>query len=64
MQDKLVLFLNEPFNITLRSHPLEGGYKGYRSINIKGDLLALYREVDSATVQFRYLGTHHELDGK
>ena len=63
LQDKLVLFLHNPFNEILRNHPLTGDYFGYRRIDIRGDLLALYRELGNATVQFRYLGTHHELYG-
>ena len=31
--------------------------------HIKGDLMALYVELDMETAEFHYLGTHHELYG-
>ena len=61
---KIELFADHPFDQTLRNHALEGKYSGYRSIDIKGNLLALYRKEDASISRFCFLGTHHELYGK
>lgn len=42
-KERLALFLQDEFNPLLNNHPLRGKYKGYRSINIAGDLRAVYR---------------------
>ena len=60
---KIELFSATPFDITLRNHQLHAPYEGYRSIDIKGDLLALYAQTNARLAEFRYLGTHHELYG-
>ena len=60
---KIEIFGVDPFNETLRNHALHGKYAGYRSIDIKSDLLALYREESPDVARFCYLGTHHELYG-
>ena len=63
LAQKIELFGVDPFHQTLRNHSLHGEYDGYRSIDIKGNLLALYREEKSGTARFCYLGTHPELYG-
>lgn len=60
---KIELFCINPFDISFRNHQLHGKYIGHKSIDIKGNLLALYVEIDKETIEFRYLGTHHELYG-
>ena len=40
--DRFLLWLEEPTNSKLMAHPLKGEFKGYWSINITGDLRALY----------------------
>ena len=60
---RLVLFATDPFNSVLENHPLSGKYKDCRSINITGDLRAIYEEVAPDTVRLLLIGTHHELYG-
>ena len=60
---KVEVFSDNPFDITLRNHQLHHPYAGHRSIDIKGDLVALYAQINTETAEFRYLGTHHELYG-
>ena len=60
---KVEVFSGNPFDVTLRNHPLHFPYSGHRSIDIKRDLMALYVELDMETAEFHYLGTHHELYG-
>ena len=41
-KNRLELFRIDPFEATLRNHALKGKYLGYRSIDIGGDIRALY----------------------
>jgi addiction module RelE/StbE family toxin len=61
--EKLRHFAQSKDNPILKNHALSGEYAGYRSIDIKGDLRALYKEAESEVFEFCYLGTHHELYG-
>lgn len=54
------LFLQDEFNPILNNHPLKGKYQGYRSINVTGDLRAIFkREVNM--IIFVTIGSHSEL---
>ncbi|MDP3762889.1 MAG: type II toxin-antitoxin system mRNA interferase toxin, RelE/StbE family [bacterium] len=55
------LFLADPYHPLLNNHPLRGKYEGYRSINIGGDLRAIYKRLDQNTVLFAEIGPHHAL---
>jgi len=55
------LFLEDPFHPLLRNHALKEKYEGYRSIDITGDLRALYELIDDKTAYFVYLDTHSNL---
>ena len=57
---RLKLFLNDPFNAQLNNHPLKGKYTDYRSINIAGDLRAVYKQFDDVCL-FVKISTHSEL---
>ncbi len=57
----LEVFSDDPFNPVLRNHALIGRQRAYRSINVTGDIRALYRELDQATVLFTHIGSHSEL---
>lgn len=61
VQECLELFLLDHFHPRLRNHPLKGKYLNYRSINIRPDLRALYREIGYDEVVFVVLGTHSKL---
>lgn len=58
---RLRLFLIEPDNRQLNIHPLTGKYQGYYSINITGDMRALYRWQGSTLVIFAFIGIHSQL---
>lgn len=58
---RIRLFEKDPFDTLLNNHALHGAYQGCRSINIAGDLHAIYEEIDYDTVHFVALGTHAEL---
>ncbi|QQR52827.1 type II toxin-antitoxin system mRNA interferase toxin, RelE/StbE family [bacterium] len=47
----------------LRVHPLKGQYRGYWSLNVNGDIRALYLiEVESVVI-FALIGSHSQLYG-
>ena len=58
------LFLHNPFDLLLNNHGLSGEYRGYRSIDITGDLRVHYEPVTEDIVMFVTIGTHSELYGK
>ncbi len=64
--ETLILFLENPNHPSLRNHPLNKEYIGYRSINITADWRAIFKEKKSEkqiTVTFHMLGTHKKLYG-
>jgi addiction module RelE/StbE family toxin len=59
--ERITLFMENTHNVVLDNHPLRGSFVGYRSINITGDLRAVYKVIDQETAYFVVLGTHNEL---
>jgi len=57
------IFIVDPYNPLLNNHALQRIYSGYRSINITGDVRAIYYEQAHKRVLFIAIGTHHELFG-
>ena len=62
-QERIVVFGHDPFHPSLRNHALGGAFTGYRSIDVTGDIRAIYTALDEDMVEFAYIGTHHELYG-
>lgn len=60
---RLRLFMRNPTDPRLRNHPLKGAYGGYWSINISGDLRALYKKEGKEIIIFALIGTHSQLYG-
>ena len=56
------LFANDPWHPSLRNHALTGKHKEYRSIDITGDIRALYHSENDRVV-FDKIGTHSQLYG-
>ncbi|OGI59665.1 hypothetical protein A3C60_01820 [Candidatus Nomurabacteria bacterium RIFCSPHIGHO2_02_FULL_37_45] len=59
-QIKLRIFQNDPFNYVLNNHSIHHPYDGCRSINITGDIRALY-ELKNNMAHFFHIGSHSEL---
>jgi len=59
---RILLFQEEEFNPILNNHSLTGKYLGYRSINITGDLRALYQKKGDIVV-FVSIDSHSNLYG-
>lgn len=55
------MFLSDPYDPTLNNHALKGKYKGYRSINVTGDVRIIYKLLDNNVVVFVEIGTHSKL---
>ncbi len=58
---RITLFKTNPFDVTLRNHTLKGKYLGYRSIDISGDVRALYTTQGDIIILFGFIGTHSQL---
>ncbi len=58
---RLKLFRENRHHPLLHDHELHGKYAGYRSINIGGDLRAIYKFVPPNTAVFVTIDTHTKL---
>jgi len=61
--EKIIIFLADVYSIELNNHLLTGEWAGYRSIDITGDIRAVYK-IENNCYHFRAVGTHHQLYGK
>jgi addiction module RelE/StbE family toxin len=61
--ERLRLFLADPTSPKLRVHPLKGEFAGYWSMNVNGDIRALYLLQGDTMVIFALIGSHSELYG-
>ena len=61
VQERLELFSENPFNPWLNNHPLKGKYTDYRSINITGDLRAVYKFISEKECIFVAVDNHSNL---
>jgi addiction module RelE/StbE family toxin len=61
---RLEMFITDKFHPLLNNHSLTGAYAGCRSINVTGDIRAVFEEYDKGqTVHFITIGSHSELYG-
>jgi addiction module RelE/StbE family toxin len=64
IQDKffecLDIFVEDQFSYQLNNHALGGDFKGWRSINITGDVRVHYRELGHSIILMN-IGTHAQL---
>ena len=60
IKEKLELFLLDQYHPRLRNHPLKGNYLGYRSIDIRPDMRAIFKDSDNVVI-FVELGNHNQL---
>lgn len=61
VKERLALFFKDEFDPILNNHPLRGKYQGYRSINIAGDLRAIYKHWQADERIFVAVDTHSNL---
>jgi addiction module RelE/StbE family toxin len=60
--ERIETFSKNPIHPTLRNHQLKGKYKEYRSIDVIGDVRALYLQRANEAI-FDAVGTHSQLYG-
>ena len=60
-KEKRSLFIGDMFNPLLNNHYLGGEYEGCRSINITGDIRAIFYIKQNSDVVFINIGSHSEL---
>lgn len=58
---RIELFMANPFDPILRNHPLQGKLKGMYSINITGDVRAIYEVIGDEVYVYEMIGTHSQL---
>lgn len=58
---RITVFKTNPFEVSLRNHALKGKYLGFRSIDIIGDVRALYTTQGDTIIIFGFIGTHSQL---
>lgn len=56
-------FVDDPLDPSLRSHRLSGKWNDHFSINVTGDVRAIYVYIKDDIVHFVAVGTHSELYG-
>lgn len=59
--ERLTLFVKDKSNPLLSNHALSGEWAGCRSINITGDMRAVFEELDNECFEFIDIGSHSEL---
>ena len=60
-KNRITIFKSNPFDFRLSNHALKGKYLGYRSIDITGDVRALYTVKGNLVIIFGLIGTHSQL---
>lgn len=59
-EQKLMIFLADPYSVELNNHPLTGEWLGHRSIDVTGDVRAIFR-VEDSIILFVAVGSHSRL---
>lgn len=62
LDDRLRLFSKDEFDPMLNNHALKGKWIGYRSINVTGDIRAIFKR-DTESALFVAIDTHSKLYG-
>lgn len=58
---RLEIFRKDQSNFILKNHPLKGDRLGQWSINVTGDIRAIYKVEDRDYIRFIMIGSHSEL---
>ncbi len=60
-EERLALFVENQYHPLLNNHSLQGEWAGCRSINITGDMRAIFEEIAENNFEFIAFGSHSEL---
>lgn len=58
---RLILFVEDQNNPRLRIHKLQGEYNGLWSMNVSGNIRAVFDKLYDGAVMFEAIGSHSEL---
>ncbi len=61
--ERVKLFVVDSTNPKLRVHPLKGKFAGHWSMDVSGDIRALYLKRGEELIIFALIGTHSQLYG-
>ena len=61
---RLLVFIENPYDVRLNNHSLSGALRQYRSINITGDYRLIYENYERNAVRLIDIDTHSNLYGK
>lgn len=61
--ERLDWFILDTFDVRLNNHLLQGKLQGHRSINITGDIRAIYVVIDGNIYLYEMIGPHSQLYG-
>ncbi len=61
-KERIVLLQQDPFDPILSNHSLRGKYLDHRSINVTGDIRAIFKKKDEE-IHFVAIGSHSKLYG-
>ena len=59
--ERLLFFIKDRAHPLLNMHPLHGEWLGCKSINITGNIRAVFEEIGENSVEFVAIGSHPEL---
>jgi addiction module RelE/StbE family toxin len=62
--ERVRLFTIDPTHPKLRAHPLKGELAGYWSMNVNGDIRALYIMQGETIIIFALIGSYSQLYGR
>ena len=62
-KDQIALWQDSPRDTSLRTHRLSGKMSHFYSIDITGDVRALYEVIDGEIYLYQMVGTHSQLYG-
>lgn len=62
-EEHIKRFRKNPFDARLNNHRLQGTLKSFYSINVTGNVRAIYRVVEENIVEFMRMDTHGNLYG-
>ena len=61
MRAQLTLLRDDPTNPKLGIHPLRGSGLGQYSVDVGGDVRAIFQKIGEDALYFIEIGTHHQL---
>lgn len=61
-EERLKLFIEDEFDPILNNHPLKGKYEEYRSINVTGNIRAVFKRTADEAI-FVIIDSHSNLYG-